>query len=150
MSFVRLEWNDLFVRLAETISERSNCIRRKVGAIIVDEMKQVMSIGFNGTPSGTTNCFEGGCERCNSTEVRAGISLDTCTCIHADVNAVIQAGKSRCKNCILYCTDQPCLNCLKMIIQAGIKEIIYVREYPTHAYIYNRLLEESQIKIRQI
>ena len=89
-------------------------MKRGNGAIIVKDQR-VISTGYNGTPFGTKNCNEGGCERCNS-GVGQGIDLDKCMCLHAEDSAVIEAGRPRTLGTTLYTTSFPCLLCMKVII----------------------------------
>ena len=89
----RPDWDHYFMDIAKVVSSRSNCIKRKVAAIIVRD-KRVVSTGYNGTPRGTRNCNEGGCPRCNSMAV-SGTNLDECLCSHGEENAIVQASLSR-------------------------------------------------------
>lgn len=89
---------------------------------------RIVSTGYNGTPFGSTNCNEGGCERCNSF-APSGARLDECLCIHAEENAVIESGRAKANGGTIYVTLSPCLTCSKTIIQAGIKRIVYSRDY---------------------
>lgn len=84
-------WDKYFMRLAEVVASRSNCVKRGVGAVIVNDYR-IVSTGYNGSPFGFTNCNEGGCERCNSW-AKAGVDLDKCICLHAESNAVNEAGR---------------------------------------------------------
>jgi dCMP deaminase len=91
------------MRLANLAAQRSNCMKRSVGCVLVRE-KRVVSTGYNGTPRGMRNCNEGGCARCNAAGTRAGVALDTCLCIHAEENALLEAGRERIRDgSILYC-----------------------------------------------
>ena len=142
---LRPTWDQYFMQLAELASHRSNCMKRRVGCVVVRE-KRVISTGYNGTPRGMTNCNEGGCKcwsaprrrrspnilpgaRCNQAS-RAGISLDTCLCLHAEENALLEAGRDRIGvGSILYCNTCPCLTCSVKITQVGIAEVVYNQEY---------------------
>lgn len=146
----RPSWDETFGILSFNIAKRSNCCKRRVGAVIVDKFHKVVSMGYNGTPTGTKNCFDGGCPRCNNIEIASGTRLDECSCIHAETNAVLDAGRRMCFGCILYCTHQPCLNCIKNIIQAGIIEVKYINEYNVTFPIYNKLIEQSNIKMTKL
>ena len=105
-------------------------MKRKVAAIIVRD-KRVVSTGYNGTPRGTRNCNEGGCPRCNSL-APSGTALDECLCSHGEENAIVQASYHgvSLKDAIIYTTFAPCLQCSKMIINSGIREVIYNMDYP--------------------
>ncbi|MFC1453943.1 cytidine/deoxycytidylate deaminase family protein [Verrucomicrobiota bacterium] len=122
-------WDEYFINIARVVSSRGNCLRRQVAAVIVKD-RRIISTGYNGTPSGIRNCYEGGCPRCAS-KVRSGKNLDQCICAHAEENAIIQAANYgvALRGAVLYCTESPCLLCAKMIISAGIKKVIYENEY---------------------
>jgi dCMP deaminase len=102
-------------------------MKRAVGAVIVNDLR-IVSTGYNGTPFGSLNCNEGGCERCNSM-APSGHRLDECLCIHAEENAVIEAGRVKAMGGTIYVTLSPCLTCSKTVVQAGIKRIVYNRKY---------------------
>ena len=104
-SRVRPAWDDYFMTLAELASLRSNCMKRRVGAVLISERKTVMSTGYNGTPRGMVNCAEGGCPRCNSAAglVRSGMDMHECLCLHAEENALLEAGRGRAIGGTLYC-----------------------------------------------
>lgn len=125
----RPDWDEYFMDIAHVVSRRGNCSRRKVAAVIVQD-RRIISTGYNGTPRGITNCCDGGCPRCAS-DAPSGESLGECICAHAEENAIVQAAYHgiSVKNGVLYCTLSPCLMCTKMIINAGIKEVIYDTEY---------------------
>jgi dCMP deaminase len=102
-------------------------MKRAVGAVIVNDLR-IVSTGYNGTPFGFLNCSEGGCQRCNS-NTPSGVALDECLCIHAEENAVIEAGRAKANGGTIYVTLSPCLTCSKTVVQAGIKRIVYNRKY---------------------
>ncbi|EED79358.1 predicted protein [Postia placenta Mad-698-R] len=113
------------MQLAELASERSNCMKRRVGAILVRN-KRILATGYNGTPRGLTNCNEGGCTRCNSGKEAS----DECVCLHAEENALLEAGRERVGDgAVLYCNTCPCLKCTIKIIQTGVKEVVYNLSY---------------------
>ncbi len=125
----RPDWDEYFMDIAHVVSTRGNCCRRKVAAVIVRD-RRIISTGYNGTPRGIDNCYEGGCPRCAS-DAPSGDNLGECICAHAEENAIVQAayhGISVSEGA-LYCTLSPCLMCTKMIINAGIKEVVYETEY---------------------
>lgn len=145
---VRPSWDDYFMGIAKMVAMRSNCVKRKVAAVIVKD-KRIISTGYNGTPRGTKNCSEGGCPRCNNFG-ESGKNLEECLCSHGEENAIVQASYHgiSIKDSIIYTTFSPCLLCTKMIINAGIKEVVYNVDYPM-AQTPMRLLKEAGIKIRQ-
>ncbi|TBU39078.1 cytidine deaminase-like protein [Dichomitus squalens] len=122
---LRPGWDTYFMQLASLASRRSNCMKRRVGAILVRN-KRVLSSGYNGTPRGVTNCNEGGCKRCNT----ASETSDECLCLHAEENALLEAGRERVGDgAVLYCNTCPCLKCTIKIIQTGVKEVVYNLSY---------------------
>ena len=127
--FQRPDWDEYFMDIARVVSSRGNCSRRKVAAVIVSD-RRVISTGYNGTPRGIDNCFEGGCPRCAS-DAPSGENLGECICAHAEENAIVQAAYHgiSVRNSTLYCLLSPCLMCTKMIINAGIKEVVFETEY---------------------
>ncbi len=126
----RPSWDDYFMRIAHLAATRSTCLRRRVGAVIVKD-RMVLTTGYNDTPRGIRNCGEGGCARCAG-DVPSGTSHDTCLCIHAETNCVIQAAYQgvSIKDGTIYVTYLPCLICAKMILNAGLKRIVFEGHYP--------------------
>jgi dCMP deaminase len=117
------------MNITALVAQRSTCTRRAVGAIIVKD-KRILSTGYNGAPTGIRHCLEVGCLR-ESLQVPSGERHELCRGIHAEQNAIIQAAYHgvSVKNAVLYCTNQPCAICAKMIINAGIKKIYYQSGY---------------------
>ena len=145
----RPSWDEYFMNIAKVVASRSNCMKRKVAAIIVRD-KRVISTGYNGTPRGTRNCNEGGCPRCNNLAA-SGTALDECLCSHGEENAIVQASYHgvSLKDAIIYTTFAPCLQCSKMIINSGIHEVIYNMDYPLNESSF-RLFQEAGIFIRKL
>ena len=125
----RPDWDTYFMAIANVVALRANCSRRKVAAVIVADHR-IISTGYNGTPRGIRNCFEGGCPRCSG-NVRSGASLEECLCVHAEQNAICQAAYYgiRLAGSTIYVTLTPCLTCAKMIVNAGIREVVYAGQY---------------------
>ena len=144
----RPDWEEYFMKIDQVASMRSNCIKRKVGAVIVKD-KRIISTGYNGTPRGTKNCSEGGCPRCNSL-ASSGTKLDECLCSHAEENAITQAAYhgTSVKEGTLYTTFAPCLMCSKMIINSGIGEVVFNLDYPLNDTSF-KLFEQAGVRIRQ-
>lgn len=142
-------WDDYFMSIAQVVASRSNCVKRKVAALIVKD-RRIISTGYNGTPRGTRNCNEGGCPRCNSL-APSGTSLGDCFCSHGEENAITQAAYhgTSLKGSTLYTTFSPCLLCTKMIINAGIVEVVYNHEYPMSGTSLD-LLKEAGIHHRKL
>ncbi|KAF9015647.1 cytidine deaminase-like protein [Cyathus striatus] len=124
---LRPGWDAYFMTLASLASRRSNCMKRRVGAVIVRE-NRVLATGYNGTPRGLLNCNEGGCPHCNGTVTRS--APYDCICLHAEENALLEAGRERIgDNAVLYCNTCPCLKCTIKIIQTGVKSVVYNLTY---------------------
>jgi len=147
-SFDRPEWDEYFLNIAKVVASRSNCIKRKVAAIIVKD-RRVISTGYNGTPRGAKNCNEGGCPRCSSM-AQSGTSLEECVCCHGEENAITQAAYhgTSLKGATLYTTYAPCLLCTKMIINSGIIEVVYNQDYPLND-LAMALLRECGVQLRK-
>jgi dCMP deaminase len=127
---LRPSWDAYFMALASLAAQRSNCMKRRVGCVVVRD-KRVISTGYNGTPRGLQNCGEGGCGRCNDAGSHgSGQGLATCLCIHAEENALLEAGRERLsQGAVLYCDTCPCLTCSIKIVQVGIGEVVYSQGY---------------------
>jgi dCMP deaminase len=141
-------WDDYFMDIARTVASRSNCVKRKVAAVVTLD-KRIISTGYNGTPRGTTNCNEGGCPRCNDLAA-GGTRLDECLCSHAEENAITQAAYHgvSLKGGTVYTTFSPCLQCTKMIINVGLAEVVFHSEYPLGKVSLD-LLGEAGVQVRQ-
>jgi dCMP deaminase len=149
LGFDRPSWDEYFLSIARVVASRSNCVKRKVAAVITRD-RRIISTGYNGTPRGTRNCNEGGCPRCNAF-AEGGTRLDECLCSHGEENAITQAafhGVS-VRGGTLYTTFSPCLTCTKMIINAGIEEVAYNARYPL-GDVSLALLREAGVKLRQV
>lgn len=145
----RPDWDEYFLRIARIVAMRSNCVKRKVAAIIVKD-RRIISTGYNGTPRGVANCNQGGCPRCNAL-APSGTRLDECVCSHGEENAIVQAAYHgiAIKDSTLYSTFSPCLQCTKMIINAGIREVVYNAQYPLGETAL-RILAEAKVELRRI
>jgi dCMP deaminase len=135
------------MEMAYVVAKRSTCLRRKVGAILVKE-KHILSTGYNGAPKGLKHCSETGCLR-QDQNIPSGERHELCRGLHAEQNAIIQAavfGVS-IKGSVLYCTNTPCVVCVKMLINAGVTEIIYAGEYPDG--LAKQMMSESTLKIKR-
>ncbi len=149
MNAPRPNWDQYFMEIAKVVALRSNCVKRKVAAVIVKD-RRIISTGYNGTPRGVRNCNEGGCPRCASME-QSGAKLDECLCSHAEENSITQAAYHgvSIKGSTLYTTFSPCLICTKMIINSGIAEVVFQQDYML-ATTAADLLREAEVRLRQI
>ncbi|KAL5333293.1 cytidine deaminase-like protein [Aspergillus crustosus] len=144
---LRPDWDQYFMELASLAAQRSNCMKRRVGCVLVREHR-VISTGYNGTPRHLQNCNEGGCPRCNRGD-GGGVGLATCLCLHAEENALLEAGRERIREgAILYCDTCPCLTCTVKIAQVGISEVVYLQGYNMDSDSA-AILKEAGIHLRQ-
>lgn len=147
--FARPGWDQYFMEIAHVVSLRSNCVKRKVAAVVTLD-RRIISTGYNGTPRGVRNCNEGGCPRCNELG-QSGADLGECVCSHGEENAITQAAYHgvSVKGATLYTTYCPCLLCTKMIINAGIAEVVFHSDYPMGEMSLG-LLREAGVKARRV
>lgn len=126
----RPTWDEYFMQMAQVVAGRSTCLRRQVGAVIVKD-RQILSTGYNGSPSGLTHCVETGCLR-QKLGIPSGERTEICRAVHAEQNALVQAAKHgvAISGADIYTTVQPCVLCTKLIINAGIKRVFYAYPYP--------------------
>lgn len=114
-----------FLRMAKLVSERGTCARRKVGCVFVNKRNHVIATGYNGNPSGFTHCID---EPCDGSTSKSGTDLDKCQAIHAEQNALLQ-----CKDVYsidrVYTTLEPCIHCIKLLLNTSANQIIYGEKY---------------------
>ncbi len=142
------KWDKRFMELTEEVGGWASCFRRKVGATIVRD-KRVMTTGYNGASAGISSCVERGeCLR-EKLNIPSGTRAELCYGVHAEQNAIIQAAKYgvNINGATLYCTHQPCVICAKMIINAGIKRVVYKEGYPDEFSM--RLFKEADIQVEK-
>ncbi len=141
----RPSWETYFMDITTLVAKRSTCLRRAVGAIIVKD-KQILSTGYNGAPSNVRHCQEVGCLR-EKLNVASGQRHELCRGIHAEQNAIIQAAYHgvSVKDASLFCTNQPCSICAKMIINAGIRKVYYQSGYSDPLAL--EMIEESGVEL---
>jgi dCMP deaminase len=145
---MRPSWDEYFMEIVDLIKDRSTCIRRQVGALIVKD-KRILATGYNGAPIGCKHCTEIGCIR-EKLNIPSGQRHELCRAIHAEQNAIVQAAQSgtSVNGGSMYVTHQPCVLCAKMIINAGIKKVVFKGEYPDELAM--ELLKESGIKVERL
>ena len=136
----RPTWNEYFMNIAHEVAQRSTCGRAQVGAVIVRE-KRILTTGYNGSPRGLPHCTEVGCLMENDHCIRT---------LHAEQNAIIQAALHGVitEGATIYVTHQPCFICAKTIINAGISEIVYDKEYKDDRSL--DFLHQAGVKITAI
>ena len=142
---MRKSWDEYFMSIVELVKERSTCLRRQVGALIVKD-KRILSTGYNGAPMDVPHCDEVGCLR-QELNVPSGTKHELCRAVHAEQNAIVQAALYGVplKDSTLYITDSPCVICAKLAINAGIKKVVYKGDYPDE--LAKKLLDEANIEI---
>lgn len=145
---MRPSWDEYFLEITRATARRSTCLRRKVGCVIIKD-KWLLATGYNGAPTGLLHCDKIGCLR-EKLSIPSGERQEICRGLHAEQNAIIQAsihGLSL-KDAVLYSTNQPCVTCAKMVIQAGIKKIIFAGDYPDEIAI--ELLKDAGVELIKV
>ncbi len=139
--------DEYFMEMAFLVAKRSTCLRRRVGAVVVRD-KHVISTGYNGSPRGTLHCEELGCIR-QQMNIPSGTRHELCRGVHAEQNAVAQAAYfgTSVKDATIYTTTYPCSMCAKILINAGIKEVVYAEGYVDD--LSKKLFAETDIKVRE-
>jgi dCMP deaminase len=142
----RPSWDEYFLGIAGLVAQRSTCLRRKVGALVVKD-RRILATGYNGTPSGIRHCAEVGCLR-EKMNIPSGERHELCRGLHAEQNVLLQASLHgvSLKTSVMYVTNQPCIICAKMIINAGITEVVVSGTYPDAMAL--AFLKEAKIKVR--
>lgn len=145
-SFYRKSWDEYFMELAFTVSERATCPRRHVGAILVKN-KKLMGTGYNGSPSGVPDCYEQGCliEHYHEDEREKERCIRS---IHAEVNLILFTDQSDREGATIFVTDSPCYSCAKMLSNSGIKEVVFERIYEKDHERVSQLFKDTHIKYR--
>ncbi len=144
----RPSWDEYFMNITTLVAERSTCLRRKVGAILVRE-KRVISTGYNGAPTKTAHCLDVGCLR-EQQGIPSGERHELCRGLHAEQNAIIQAALHgfSVRGATLYCTNMPCSICTKMLINIEVEKAFYKEGYPDS--LTSMMMEEAQIPLIKI
>lgn len=144
----RPSWDEYFMKLAALVAERSTCLRHNTGAIIV-KGKRVLTTGYNGAARGVKDCLELGCLR-NKLSIPSGTRHEICRAIHAEQNAIIQGGLHgiNIDGSTMFSTHTPCMICAKMIVNAGIKEVVSYQDYADEEA--KKFLGQSGVELRKI
>ncbi|MBA4370073.1 MAG: cytidine deaminase [Coriobacteriaceae bacterium] len=142
----RPSWDEYFMAIAEQVAGRSTCIRRACGAVLVKD-KRILATGYNGAPRGIAHCDQVGCLR-EQLGVPSGEKHELCRAIHAEQNAVVQAAKygTQIDGSMVYTTHQPCVLCAKILINAGVTEIVFRDAYPDQ--LSQDLIAEAGVELR--
>ncbi len=144
----RPDWDYYFLTIAQLVSRRATCVRRKAGAVLVSE-KRILATGYNGAPSGISHCDEVGCLR-DELGVDSGQRHELCRGLHAEQNAIIQAALHgiKIKGSFLYTTLFPCNLCAKMLVNSSIEKVIYQEGYPDD--LSASLMKEAGIEVKKL
>jgi len=146
----RPDWDTYFLRIAQLVAQRSTCLRRQVGAVIVRD-NRLLATGYNGAPNNVAHCFQlpGGCLR-EARKIPSGQRQELCRGLHAEQNAILQAAAFgvSLKGGDCYCTHQPCITCAKMLINAGIKRVVFLGDYPDELSL--EMLKEAKITLERL
>jgi dCMP deaminase len=121
----RPELDTYFARMALLVATRGTCARRQVGCVLVDHHKHVLATGYNGPPSGFVHCTA---EPCAGARAASGDALDKCEAVHAEANALLQCANAQAI-WTTYCTDSPCVHCVKLLLNTSCRRLVYVRAY---------------------
>jgi len=148
MTDTRPSWDEYFMGITEMVAQRSTCLRRKVGAILVRD-KRIIATGYNGAPAKVSHCLDIGCLR-EQQGIPSGERHELCRGLHAEQNAIIQAALHgfSIEGSTLYCTNMPCSICSKMLINARIEKIYYKEGYADT--LSSLLLAEAQVPVVQL
>lgn len=140
--------DEYFMEIAAVVAKRSTCMRNNVGAIIVKN-KRILSTGYNGAPRGLEHCLDIGCLR-DERNIESGTRHEVCRAVHAEQNAIIQCAihGASTEGATLYCTHQPCILCTKMMINAGIRRVVFREGYPDPESV--DYLNAAEVEIRQL
>ena len=145
----RLSWDQYFMTITLQVAERSTCARAKVGAVIVRD-KNILATGYNGAPAGMPHCTDVGCLMYESITPNGDTEQNCFRTIHAEMNAIAQAAKNGAsiKDAAIYITHTPCIHCLKVLVNTGIKEIHYQKSYKLHTL--EELLRYTQVQLFRV
>ncbi|HPT06830.1 MAG TPA: cytidine/deoxycytidylate deaminase family protein [Candidatus Omnitrophota bacterium] len=148
LAVIRPSWDAYFMEMAALVAKRATCLRRQVGAVLVRD-KKILATGYNGAPSGLAHCLDIGCVR-EKLRVPSGQRHELCRGLHAEQNVILQAALhgTSTKESVMYITHQPCVICAKMLINAGIKEIVIAGDYPDE--LAQEFLKAAKLKVRKV
>jgi dCMP deaminase len=126
----RPSWDQYFMLITRQVADRSTCNRAKVGAVIVRD-KNILATGYNGAPAGLPHCIDVGCLIYESRTPSGDIEENCFRTIHAEINAIAQAAKNGAsiRDADIYITHTPCIHCFKVLINTGIKRVLYEKPY---------------------
>jgi dCMP deaminase len=145
----RPSWDQYFMTITQQVAERSTCLRAKVGAVVVRD-RSILATGYNGSPAGLPHCLDVGCLIYESKNPDGEVELNCYRTIHAEINAITQAARNGAaiRDADIYVTHTPCIQCMKVLINTGIKTVFYGQAYklPT----ISELLSHSRVKLIEV
>ncbi|MDD5111611.1 MAG: cytidine/deoxycytidylate deaminase family protein [Candidatus Altiarchaeota archaeon] len=144
----RPSWDEYFAKIAEDVGRRSTCIKpqRQLGAIVVNDLHEIVSTGYNGMVRGAPHCEDVGCIK-DKMNIPSGTGHEVCPAVHAEQNALIQAGRLA-RNCTMYLNAFPCKICARLIVNAGIKRVVTSGEYTDKEGL--EILGKAGVEVRQV
>jgi dCMP deaminase len=142
----RPSWNQYFMTITREVAERSTCMRAKVGAVIVRD-RSILATGYNGAPAGLPHCTEVGCLIYESRNPDGELEQNCYRTIHAEINAITQAARNGAaiRDADVYVTHTPCIHCMKVLVNTGIRNIFYGEPYKVHTL--KELLKYAQVNL---
>ena len=145
----RLTWDQYFMTITQQVAERSTCNRAKVGAVIVRD-RNILATGYNGAPAGMPHCTEAGCLIYESKTPYGEVEQNCFRTIHAEINAIAQAAKngSNIKDSSIYVTHTPCIHCIKVLVNTGIKTVYY--ESPYKLDTLEEILRNTRVHMEKV
>ena len=145
----RPSWHQYFLTITRNVAERSTCTRAKVGAVIVRD-KNILATGYNGAPAGMPHCIDAGCLVYTSKTPTGEVEENCFRTIHAEINAIAQAAKNgaNIRDAEIYITHTPCIPCLKVLVNTGIRRVFYEHEYKLHTLA--ELLSHTEVKLERV
>jgi dCMP deaminase len=145
----RPTWDQYFMTITRQVAERSTCLRAKVGAVIVRD-RSILATGYNGAPAGMPHCLDVGCLLYESRTPDGEVEQNCWRTIHAEINAIAQAARNGAtiRDADIYVTHTPCIHCLKVLINTGIRRVYYGREYKLHTV--RDLMNHASVELVQV
>ena len=145
----RLTWDQYFMTITQQVAERSTCNRAKVGAVIVRD-RNILATGYNGAPAGMPHCTDAGCLIYESKTPYGEVEQNCFRTIHAEINAIAQAAKngSNIKDSSIYVTHTPCIHCIKVLVNTGIKNVYYESPYKVHTL--EEILRNTRVHMEKV
>lgn len=148
MVYERPGWDEYFAKIAGDVARRSTCIKegRQFGAIVVNKEREIVASGYNGNVRGATHCAETGCIK-DELGIESGMGHGVCTAVHAEMNALLQAGKNA-RDGNLYVNGYPCKICARLIANAGVKRVVTSGTYSDEEGL--KILKDAGVEIKHI